>query len=144
MHKIVISAASVLFCLVASLFVANLQEATACPGSNSVNWTPETAQVSDVNGAFEYDSAYLTWEFIETPYIGHAEIYGAGSSHIEDAAYNPDYFYPTLCEGSVGIEISGNLESLQTSGSLRSRGWVWDSGSPPPFAESYEMVLTIN
>jgi len=142
MSKTTFTLGAALFLLAAGLFLANLREVMAqCPSSDSVVWSPATAQTSDVNGNFTYNDSFLVWTFREQPFIGAAEIDDAQSENITSVQYTPAYFFPEHCQGAVEIDIAGTISG--TSATLVTLGWVWDSGDPPPYAEAYQ-TLTIN
>jgi len=137
--------AALMLLAVSGLFLANVHDALAsCGTSDDVDWSPNSAGTDATAGAFTYDGPLFSWTFRETPFIGVAEIHpNVASTNIASSSYDPAYWFPNNCQGAIQIAISGTLSNPNSSGTLITRGYCWDSGSPSPYAEDrFDLSIT--
>lgn len=138
MRQITFALGVVLFVAASGLFVASMREAAACAGTDDCHWSPDYNTTSDTARYFEFEGPTLVWQFRETPYIGVAEMgSGASQTNIQSVDYDPAYWFPTNCTGAQQCWIFGYLDVGTTSGQVTTKGSISDSGSPPPYDESF-------
>jgi hypothetical protein len=148
MNRVAFGLCVAAFVVAFSVFLTSLRQATAsCPTWHFCAWrTSPTSDTATTAGLWNTGASpgwtgdlQLNWEFPSIPEIGGAEISTTGSANIVSVAYNPSYFYPTSCVGSVGINASGDLIDDDADGTLESKGWVWE----PPYYEVCFHTMTI-
>ena len=116
---------------------------STCGTSDFVQWGPSSNSTSDTAGAFS-SSWCFTWVYQSPPTLGDIAFRVTGSVNIDhdpdDPAYDPEYLTnpDECCQGDITVGVTGMLEPMQTSGTLKTLGWFW-----PPYREAIQ-TLTIN
>ena len=136
--------ASVFFLTAVGVALTGVPPVSAvCNQTDVVAWDvlPDDVQ-ADGDGEFS-TTLRLEWSFRDPPFMGAAEAASSGHDNVINDTYVPDVFFPSTCTGYEDIDVSGDLVSLLSNGTVNSLGWVWDSGDPPPYAEDIHELTVL-